>query len=248
MAGEMSEIEQSGAAVVPSPRNRTKSFPKPESPTLVTDILREAGRAALEQIPAVGPVLAAANRVREQRAADRQMKYVVELAERSDERIEDLLRRIEDDEDLSNLFWSGWQAAADARTAEKIKMLASVVGSSSQDEHRVSEGHIILRVVRNLEPEHVAALSAIQQAAAQLPPTLGNGETGRAGADPSVLRNSLDYRDEVVGLILNDLEAMGVIRNAWAGTWCEMDGNVSMIPTDLGVEILTFLQSLDDDC
>ena len=202
----------------------------------------EAANSLIESIPLIGDVLGAVRRATERRSLERQLAFIRATLTQHGELIEGVVRRLETDVDLADLFEVGRRASETARTEEKVRLLAAVVRSGAAgDPKRISEAHIIMRMVAAMEPEHMLALRACATSAALPAPDRPDGSEGRAGSTVESLAEGLGYRREVVKALSNDLEAFGVIENRWDNTWGGMDGLVALAPTGLGEEILVLL-------
>jgi len=114
------------------------------------------------------------NRV-EQRHQERRMRYLEETLRALGDDVEALKELLSNDEALAELWLRGFWAFEDARTKDKIRLLAQVFVDASQGgRSRISSAHVVLSAVASLEEVHLEVLADIRHLADQPAPTEGD--------------------------------------------------------------------------
>ncbi len=205
---------------------------------LAKDVATEAASVGLGMVPIVGPALVGIANVKAKRELDRRLAMLDETVASLREDVEQLAERLADDDQLAELFLRGWGLAGEARTHEKIRILAHVVAAAVRGERvSVSTGHVVMGVLESLEALHLQTLVDVERESRKEPPPSEDGSPGRRGAKPETLEQASTLHPDVLRIALADLEAKQLIRNAWIGTWGWMEGRVAYILTSLGEEV-----------
>jgi hypothetical protein len=208
---EMERIGGSGRAAdnLPEPSEAEVAGP----PSLADDVLAVMAKGLFGAVPGIGGILVEiANRF-EQREQDRRVRYVEETVRALDGDVELLKRLLSSDEDLAELFLRGFRVSADARTKDKIRLLAQVfVDAIAGGRSRISSAHVVLSAAASLEEVHLQVLADIRQLADQPAPTEGKW-AGVAGAQPETLEQRSRLDPDVLNMVLNDLAGKQLIRS-----------------------------------
>ena len=188
---EMERIGESGRAADNLPES-SEAEVGGNLPRLADDALAVAAKGLVGTVPIIGGFLVEMlNRV-EQREADRQMRFIYKTVRALGGDVELLKRVLSSDEDLAELWVRGLRASEDARTKDKIRLLAQVfVDASEGGRFRISSAHVVLSAVASLEEVHLEVLADIRQLADQPAPTEGKW-AGVAGAQPEPLSSGRD--------------------------------------------------------
>jgi hypothetical protein len=246
---EMERIGESGRAADNLPES-----PEAEVggniPRLADDALAVAAKGLLGTVPIIGGFLVEVlNRV-EQREADRQTRFIYETVRALGGDVESLRQLVDSDEDLAELWIRGFRASEDARTRDKLRLLAQVwVDASQGGRPPISSAHVVLSAVASLEEIHLEVLADIRYLADQPPPTEGDF-AGLVGAHPEALEQRSRHDPDVLRMVLNDLAGKHLIRNTLVGTFGGMEGMEMWALTDLGTAVgrlLTVVISPDGD-
>jgi hypothetical protein len=120
--------------------------------------------AGLNLLPGIGGALASVyERTSQHTRENIALTGAAAIAEAGDEEL--LLRRIQEDERLSYLFLNVCEAAARTAAAEKKLLLGKLLGRAVRDEAEIDRGEIAERILRDLEPPHLRAMSELADAA-----------------------------------------------------------------------------------
>ena len=212
------------------------------------DVVHKTAQRLIARVPVVGDALSAAAEIRDERALERRIRFLEDLAGGQADTLERLIERLTEDEDLSDLFWRAWNAAGDARSREKVRVLAAAVAAVSSGERlSVSSGHVLLGVIETLEPIHLQTMLDIDQLAEQTPPISEGGADGVHGARRTELENLSTLEPEILGIVIADLQAKQLVDNAHAGTYAGMEGKEALVLTTLGDQVRQLLLSLADE-
>jgi hypothetical protein len=211
----MSEIERvgesdRGADNLPEP-SHAEVGDRP--PSLLADLVAVVFKGTLGAVPGVGSAaVEVVNRV-EQRQQERRMRYLQETLRALGGDVERLNKLLSSDEGLGELWLRGFKASEDARTKDKIRLLAQVFMDASEGEpSRISSAHIVLSAVASLEEVHLRVLAGIRDLADQPAPTEGEW-AGVAGALPEDLEQQSGLDPDVLNMVLNDLAGKQLIRS-----------------------------------
>jgi hypothetical protein len=232
----MSEIER-----VPEPSGTEVGGP-PLS--LTADFLTVALKGALGAVPFAGSGLVeVVNRV-EQRKQERRMAYVEETLRALGGDVHLLKGLLSSDEGLAELWLRGFVVSEDARTKNKIRLLAQVfVDASEGGRSRISSAHVVLSAVASLEEVHLEVLADISQLAEQPAPTEGN-YANVVGAQPEALTERSSLEPDVLRIVLNDLAGKHMIREVRRDVYGSTRGNEVWVLTPLGATVGEFLTAV----
>jgi hypothetical protein len=246
---DIERIRESGRAAdsLPEP---SEAEVRGNPPTLAAAALAVVFKGALGAVPVIGGALIeAVNRV-EQREQERRMRYVEETLRALGGDVELLKQLVTSDEDLAELWLRGLRASADARTKDKIRLLAQVFVDASQGgRSRISSAHVVLSAVANLEEVHLKVLADIRHLADQPAPTEGKYE-GLAGAQAEAIEQQSKPAPDVLRMVLNDLAGKHLIRDTMVHTFGGDEGMEAWVLTDLGTlvgRLLTEVAAKDRD-
>jgi hypothetical protein len=238
---EMERIGKSGRAPdnLPEP-SEAEVGGKP--PSLTADFLAVAFKGALGAVPFAGSGLVEVVNRFEQRKQERRMGYVEETLRALGGDVELLKELLSSDEGLAELWLRGFTASEDARTKDKICLLAQVFVDASQGERsRISSAHVVLSAVASLEEVHLEVLADIRHLADQPAPTDGD-YAGVDGAQPEALRERSRLEPDVLRIVLNDLAGKHMIRENPRDVWPGGEGgNEVWVLTPLGATVGRFL-------
>jgi hypothetical protein len=224
-----SEIEASDAALDTAPLNDP----------LFYDVAREVAATLAEKVPVVGTAL----RTVSNRAAERRLRLMEQTLHRLDLSFEELNERLRDDEDLAELVGRAFNIVAEARSDEKVRVLAAVVASAVRGERvDVSTAHVLMGVLQQLEPVHLQTLVDVDNEAARAHEGPDPG-TPR-GAQRQDLEELSTIDGQVLAVVLADLEAKQLIQNVWEHRLGESE-NEAFVLTILGDDIRALLLEVE---
>jgi len=241
--GCMSEMERAGGS-----GRAADNLPEPsqaevggKAPSLSADVLAVAFKGLLGAVPFAGSGLVeVVNRV-EQRHQERRMRYLEETLRALGDDVEALKELLSNDEALAELWLRGFWASEDARTKDKIRLLAQVFVDASQGgRSRISSAHVVLSAVASLEEVHLEVLADIRHLADQPAPTQGD-YAGVAGAQPEALKERSRLEPDVLRIVINDLAGKHMIREVPRDVYGGTGGSEVWELTSLGTTVGRFL-------
>jgi hypothetical protein len=180
----------------------------------------------------------------ERRSIERALAVIEEATRHLEGDLAALGKKLADDDELADLWLRGLSSAREAHTKEKLRCFAAILaGAVDADHTQRVVGNVIIRVLDDLEEEHVEVLDAIERATGEQPSRLKDGSEGKPGASSERLRQGLPHLAPITGMLLNSLSSMELIRNNYDQTWAGLQGTQAWILTDLGSRILAMLRS-----
>lgn len=236
------EMERHGASDV---ERREAAGPTPSAnDALWKDVAKHALRLQAEKVPVVGLVLA----VREDRANARRLRLIEETIARLDTSVNELEDRLRTDPDTAEIWARAWNIAAEARSSEKVRVLATVVAAVTGGERLdASAGNILLSVVEGLEPLHLQTLVDVDTEGKRAQPTNEGGPERVWGARRDVLEKLSGVHPEVLGIALADLQAKQLVQNAYANKWGAIEGKEAFVLTTLGNQVRKLMLEIAEE-
>jgi hypothetical protein len=208
------------------------------------DVAKEVATRQGEKVPVIGTAL----RVREHRKQERRLRLIEVALQKLNFTVEEWDARLQDNGDLAELLGRAWDIVAEARSNEKVRLLANVVAAVTAGERLdVQVGHVILGVIAELEPLHFQTLVHVDTEAQTPPPMDDGGKEGVWGARRDVLEQLSGIDPEVLGIALGDLEGKRLIQNAYDKTYGGMEGKEAFVLTTLGDEVRKLLLEVGDE-
>lgn len=202
------------------------------------DAARAGANVALGMVPVVGPALQGAADAVEGRKQERRVRMLEATAKHLRIEVDELAARFRDHEALAELFLAAWNAAGEARSEAKVRLLSSVLAAAVAGERlRTPVAHVLVEVVEQLEPVHLQLLADVDELAQQEPPTQDDGSPGFAGATPDDVKERSELPHDVVLLLVSDLRSKNLIRNAYERTWSGVEGLEAYVLTELGTAV-----------
>ncbi len=223
---------------------QTEPSHAPANDPLWKDVARQAMKSQAGRLPVIGLVLD----VREERANERRLRLIEETITRLDVSLETLEARLRTDGDAAELWARAWDIAAEARSSEKVRVLATVVAAVTSGERlESSAGNILLSVVEQLEPLHLQTLVDVDAQAKTQPPMEEGGPEGVWGARRKALEEMSGVPPEVLGIALADLQAKQLVQNAFANKWGAIEGKEAFVLTTLGDEVRRLMMEVAEE-
>lgn len=205
---------------------------------LLTDVAREGVKAIADKLPGVGFAL----RVKETRENERRLRMLELAVKRLGGDAADFDSRLRTDEDLADLFGRVWDVVSEARSDDKIRVLANVVAAAMKgDRLTVSSGHVVLDVLARLQPLHLQVLVDINREAEAAPPSGADGKPELAGARRGPLETRTGIDPDVLSIMIADLAATQLIVNSFHNTYGGLQGKEAWVVTKLGRQVLELL-------
>lgn len=210
----------------------------PEEPSKASAIIKAVVGGALGSVPVVGPMLAAAQQAAAEHDIERRIRFAEFLAIELRGVVEELRMT---EPDVADAVARALAATAEARDDDKIRLLAAVAVHAMRGGTATQEAHILLSVIRDLEPSHVHLLVAVDQISQADPPLDEIAKPDVPGARRDALESSGAVDPELVGILINDLAAHCLIHNAYASTYGILEGKEAFVLTPLGRGVLDLL-------
>jgi len=202
-------------------------------------------KAALSVIPGGGVVVEMLNGV-EARAQRRQIDMLTRAIETLGEDLSTFKQKLVDDEELADLWARGMAAARATRSREKLEAFAAILsGAVDADHNQRIAGNILLRILEAIEEDHLQLMIAIQREADKEPPADSEGKPELAGARVPDLEVALPHLRPLLGMLINSLVSLQLVRNVYENTWGGMEGRQVYAATDLGNRLLNALHTVE---
>lgn len=180
------------------------------------------------------------------RRADQRAQVVIAMAVqavRGD--VAFLQQRLDDDDELAGLWARGLETARKTGLQTKLRVFAAILAGSVRAtyQQRAAAG-VVIRVLEDVDEEHIEIMHLCDTASRLPPPTLDDGTLGRSGATTASLSTALPHLDRLLPILIADLTALSLIENAWANTWAGLQADMTRyVPTALGHELLRVLRT-----
>lgn len=205
--------------------------------------------AGLTALPLAGGAIAGLIQAHTNRRVRKELRFIREVVEYLDDRV-DRLEAAQEDEQLGELVDHGLAAAADARGEDEFVLLAAIVAEglkeSPSPEH-IDRAHLLLDIVRQLQPDHVHLLRDLDRFQRQ-DPSLAYTVTKDGIATTSYLL-PLQPTDTAFRPLVGRLIALGLVeqRERSQGIPRLHDGpDLHWLVTPFGRELLNHLTGNQD--
>lgn len=171
----------------------------------------------------------------------RQDKYLRMIIQDHGHLIEELHARLGVDEDLLDIVIRGLDAAQTASFEEKVRLLAAVAaGCIEEDSPNRVLARVLFQVIEVVEREHIEVLKVIRDWT-PVPEGLPQEEAMKLIPNTTNIAHKLPHMRPIVGVIVNSLASLRVIKDAAAGTWFGNAGNSRYAVDELGRHLLEYL-------
>jgi hypothetical protein len=183
----------------------------------------------------------------EETKRQREMAVRQAVVEKLSMDIEELNAKLNNDEELAELWDRALTAARSARLERhKFAYTAIMVGAVYADHNDRMKANVLIRLLDQLEEEHLQVIAAIEKETRRNAPPLKDGTSGRPGADPNELKTLLPHLADVLDILLTSLLSLHIIRNVWDGTHGGVAGMRRYALTDTGKALTKILTEPDE--
>lgn len=152
----------------------------------------------------------------EERKRQREAAVTQEAIARLDIKIDELETKLTNDEELADLWDRATRAARSSRIAAKQFMFAAIMaGAVYADHNERLTANILIRLLDQLEEEHLQVMVAIEKRTVAIRP---DTRPSHQGADREDLVQVLPHLGDALDIVISSLLSLNVIRSVWEGT------------------------------
>jgi len=146
--------------------------------------------------------------------------------------------------ELAELWIIAIGATGAARTEDKIKAFARILADATQHGQPMSLSRVYLRIVEDLEEEHIRVMNAIESLQDQAPDPPIEGIIGdQPGASLEDLQSQLSDIGQIIKILINNLVSLELARGVMMNTWGQGAQRLDRyVLTDLGTGLIQFLR------
>ena len=205
----------------------------------------EAGfKGVIGSLPG-GSVFVEAINAAEKLVLDRRVKLIELAVEQLNANFKELGIKLNEEPELAELWIIAVEATVTARTEDKVKAFARILTDATQHGLPMSLSRVYLRIVEDLEEEHIRVMNAIESFQDQTPdPPIEGIIGGRPGASIEDLQSQLSDIEQIVKILINNLVSLELARGVMMNTWGQGAQRLDRyVLTDLGTGLIEFLRS-----
>jgi hypothetical protein len=160
--------------------------------------------------------------------------------------LEALKAKLDNDEELASMWERALGAARSARFERHrfayVGIMAGAVYATHEERLRAK---VLLRLLDQLEEEHLLLIAAIDAEAALPAEQLSDGSPGTRGATPERLKARLPQLAQVLEVLISTLLSMNIIENTLSNTYAGVAGARRYALTESGKNLTKVLTSDD---
>ncbi|WP_436495588.1 hypothetical protein [Actinokineospora sp. HUAS TT18] len=153
-----------------------------------------------------------------------------------------VVQKLSDDEGLAELWQRAISAVRSSRLQSKRNAFAAIMqGAVEAKPQQRTVANVLIRLIDQLEEEHLELIEAISRLA-KLPPELDpSGNEGKPGATVDRLQQDVPHLTLVLEILLSSLLSFNVISDSWKNTYGGLAGQSAYVLTNTGNAIMQTL-------
>jgi hypothetical protein len=197
---DMSNDESEGGSAIAS-----------ETEPIVQTVVVGFAKGLIGTIPGASVVTEIINGL--EKREDQKRQAVIALAVQAFGRdLAALQLRLENDVELADLWIRGLEAASKTRMKDKLRAFAAILaGSVKATQRQRTAASAIIRVLEEIEEEHLEILGCCEEAQHLPAPQLDDKTEGRPGASMAVLSGKLPHLGALVPILVSNLTSLSLI-------------------------------------